>query len=286
MPAVSAVSILAMSGRSSSRQASESGPPERSSRATSAPRLRWPCDHLVQQVAVRAALGLDDLEADPRRVGAEAADDRPGRAHRALDVQHRARVEVDEQDLALGQQRQADLERRGAGPVVEGEERVVGLGGGDQLGAAQLDRAEHPAHQRLAAEGAAGGQLDDRLEVRPHLPVREELGEPVGARAVEQRLGQHRQRLLVGEPHGEQARALGDRQRLDDGLEPLVPARSGQQQPLHGDIARGGLRGEVLDLVEHGRPVREQSHAIHGGGGRGHSLKDRLKRPGLYCPSS
>ena len=89
---------------------------------------------------------------------------------------------------------------------------------------------------------------------------------------------EHRQRLLVGEPHGEQARALGDRQRLDDGLQPLVPARSGQQQSFHGDIARGGLRGEVLDLVEHGRPVREQSHAIHGGGGRGHRPEDRLKR--------
>ena len=81
-------------------------------------------------------------------------DDRPGGAQRGLDVEHGARVEVDEQQLALGQQRQADLERGGAGAGVEGEERVVGLGGGHQLAAAQLDRAELAAHQRLAAEGA------------------------------------------------------------------------------------------------------------------------------------
>ena len=127
----------------------------------------------------------------------------------------------------------------------------MGLGGGDQLGAAQLDGAEHPAHQRLAAVRQAVVQVDDRLEVRLHLAVREELGEPVGAGAVQQRLGRDRQALLVGEAHREQAGALGDRQRLDDRLEPVVPARSGQQQPFHGDIARGGFGGEVLDLVEH-----------------------------------
>ena len=97
--------------------------------------------------------------------------------------------------------------------AVEGEERVVRLGGGQQLAAAHLDGAELAAHQRLAAERAAGGELDDRLEVRAHQPVREELGEPVGARAVEQRLGRQRQRLLVGEPDGEQAGALGLRER-------------------------------------------------------------------------
>ena len=75
-------------------------------------------------------------------------------------------------------------------------------------------------------------QVDDRLEVRLHLAVREELGEPVGARAVQQRLGRDRQALLVGEPDGEQAGALGDRERLDDRLQPLVPARAGQQRVL------------------------------------------------------
>ena len=63
-------------------------------------------------------------------------------------------------------------------------------------------------------------------------------------------------------------------------LEPLVPPRPGEHEPFHGDVARGGLGGEVLDLVEHGRPVREQSHAIHGGGGGGHTPSDRPQRPG------
>ena len=157
--------------------------------------------------------------------------------------------------------------------------RVVGLGRGHQLAAAQLDGAELAAHQRLAAERAAGRQLDDRLEVRVHPAVAQELREPVRARAVQQRLRRHRQPLLVGEADGEQAGALGQRQRADDGLQPLVPPRAGQQQTLHGDVARGGLGGEVLDLVEHGRPVREQSHAVHRGGGRGHNLCSRPEGP-------
>ena len=193
MPAVRAVSILAMSGRSELEAGERVRAAGEVVEGDAGAALAVLGDHVLQQLAVRAALGLDQLEADPRRVGAEAADDRPRGAHRALDVQDRARVEVDEEDLAGRQDRHADLERRGAGPVVEGEERVVGLGGGDQLRAAQLDRAEHPAHQRLAAVGQAVVQVDDRLEVRLHLAVREELGEPVGARAVQQRLGRDRQ---------------------------------------------------------------------------------------------
>ena len=38
----------------------------------------------------------------------------------------------------------------------------------------------------------------------------------------------------------------------------------------------------MLDLVEHRGPVRKQSHAIHGGGGGGHSLRDRPKPRQLY----
>src|SRR3954451_3783317 len=132
-------------------------------------------DDVAQQLAVGNALRADDLDAEAARVGAQARDDRPGRADRRIDVQAGAGVEVDEQHLALGQQRHAHLEGRGAGARVEREQGVVRLGGGEQLAAADLDGAELAAHQRLAAEGGAGVQVDDRLEVRRHLPVREEL---------------------------------------------------------------------------------------------------------------
>ena len=135
---------------------SESGPPERSSRATSAPRLR--CAATIS--CSRSRSGQRSGLTISRQIRDGSAPRRPttGQVVRSelSTSSDRARVEVDEQDLALGQQRQPDLERRGAGAVVEGEERVVGLGGGDQLAAAQLDRAELAAHQRLAAEGAAG----------------------------------------------------------------------------------------------------------------------------------
>ena len=262
MPAVSARSIFATSGRSSSRQASESAPPDRSSSDTSAPRLR--CASTMLARAARGPGSARGARARCRsgRVGAEAADDRPGGADRGLDVQARARVEVDEQHLALGQQRHADLERRGAGAGVEGEQRVVGLGGGQQLAAADLDGAELAAHQRLAAERRAGVEVDDRLEVGGHLPVREELGEPVGAAAVQQRLGGHRQRLLVGAPHGEQARALGLRERAEQLLEAVLPAGAGELEPLDGDVALDRLGRHVLDLVEHGGTVRQERHAV------------------------
>src|SRR4051794_20950403 len=58
--------------------------------------------------------------------------------------------------------------------------------------------------------------------------------------AAEQRLGRYRQALRVVQPHGEQARALGDRQRLDDRLEPVVPARPGEHHSAHGEFSRGG----------------------------------------------
>ena len=235
-------------------------------------------DQLGQHVAVGAALGPDQLDADVRRVGVHPRHDGPGGAHGRLDVERGARVEVDEQHLALGQHREADLERRGAGPVVEGEQRVVGLGGGQQLAAADLDGSELAAHQRLAAVGAAGGQLHDRLEVRLHLAVREEVGEPVGARAVEQRLGGQRDRLLVVHAQREQARALGRRDGLQQLLQALAPAGAGEHEAVDGDVALHRLGGQVLDLVEHGRTVRQQSHSVDSGGlGAGHPGRDRPK---------
>jgi hypothetical protein len=157
-----------------------------------------------------------------------------------------------------------------AGARVEREQRVVGLGGREQLAPADLDGAELAAHQRLAAVRRPGVEVDDRLEVRRHLPVREELGKPVGAAAVQQRLGRHRQRLLVGDPHGEEARALGLRERVEQGLEAVLPARAGQLEPLDGDVALYGLGRHVLDLVEHGGTVRQERHAGGACGSRSH----------------
>src|SRR4051794_13312136 len=162
-------------------------------------------DQRLEHRPVGRALGADQLEADAGRVAPEADHDRPGGAHRGLDVEHRARVDVDEQDLALGHQRQADLERGSTRARIKGEQRVVRLRGGDQLGPAQLDDAHLAAHQRLAAVGLAAGEVDDRLEVRRHLAVGEELGEPIRPRAVEQRVGGDRQALLIVEPDREQA---------------------------------------------------------------------------------
>ena len=113
--------------------------------------------------------------------------------------------------------------------------------------------AQLAAHQRLAAVGAAVGEVDDRLEVRRHHAVREELGEPVGARAVEQRVGRDRQALLVVEADGEQAGALGVRDRVQQLLEAVLPAGAGELHALDGDVAVDGLGRQVLDLVEHGR---------------------------------
>jgi len=50
-------------------------------------------------------------------------------------------------------------------------------------------------------------------------------------------------------------------------------ARGSRLTKRNADIARGGFGGEVLDLVEHGRPVREKAYAVHGGSGEGHDLR-------------
>ena len=138
-----------------------------------------------------------------------------------------------------------------------------------------------PSLPRISASrpnDAAGGDLDDRLEVRAHQPMREELGEPVGAGAVEQRLGRQRERLLVGQPDGEQAGALGLGERLQQRLEPVVPAGSGQLEPLDGDVALGRLGGEMLHLVEHGGTMRQEPHAV-----RGLCLRGVHLSPGSGC---
>ena len=280
MPAVSAVSIFAMSGRSSSRQESDSGAAGQVVESDQRAALAVRGDHVLEQVAVGAALGLDDLEADPRRVGAEAADDRPRRAQRALDVQRRARVEVHEQDLAVGQQRQPDFQRSGAGAVVEREDRVVRLGGGHQLAAAQLDGAELAAHQRLAAEA------------RP--PASSTIGWKCGCmRPCERNSGNQSVRVRSSSVSAgtgsdcSSASRIANRQARSEIESDLTTAFSRSSHPgpareaLHADIALGGLGGEVLDLVEHGRTVREQSHAIHGGGGRGGRESSRPKVPAL-----
>ena len=124
-----------------------------------------------------------------------------------------------------------------------------------------------PSLPRISASrpyARAVGEVDDRLEVRRHDAVREELGEPVGARAVEQRVGRDRQALLVVEADGEQAGALGVRDRVQQLLEAILPAGAGELHALDGDVAVHGLGRQVLDLVEHGRAVRQQSHALSG----------------------
>ena len=196
-------------------------------------------DELDEHVAVRAALGLDELEADPRRVGAEAADGGPGRAQRALDVEHGARVEVDEQHLAVGQQRQADLERGGAGPVVEGEQRVVGLGGGEQLAPAQLDRAElarasgprgrTPRPWRGSTIGWKWGFI---------CPCERKSGnQSVRLRSSSVSAGQ-RQRLVVGRGASRTGRrARTGSSALSRSLRRSGPAGTGQHEALDGDVA-------------------------------------------------
>ena len=155
MPAVSARSIFAMSGREQLQAGERVGAagevverrPAR--RACGAPR---PCRASSSRSGQRSGRTISMQIRPGRRRGAPTT----GQVVRTEDStsRHGARVEVDEQHLALGQQRHADLERRGAGAGVEGEQRVVGLGGGQQLAAADLDGAELAAHQRLAAEGA------------------------------------------------------------------------------------------------------------------------------------
>jgi hypothetical protein len=216
---------------------------------------------VLQQLGVGIGLRPRELEPDAGGGHLAALDHGPHRAQRAVDVDHRPRVEVDEEDLVLRQDRQPRLQRGDARAHVEGVEGVVRLGGLQQLLPAHLEGRQTPAHERLAAVHLLVAQVDDRLEGRGHLPLREELGEPVGAGPVEQGLGRQRQAVLVGELHGEQAGPLGVRQGGQGVLEALAPARAGDHHARGRDVLRR-LVAMVLDLEQHGRTVRQESHAI------------------------
>ena len=131
--------------------------------------------------------------------------------------------------------------------------------------AAQLDRAQLAAHQRLAAVGLAAGEVDDRLEVRRHL--RRGRGTRGTSRCACGRAacrpgsaGPARRR--AGPRTGRRARS--SEIEPSSVLEALLPAGPGELQPLDRDVALDRLGRVVLELVEHGRAVRQQSHAVSG----------------------
>ena len=153
------------------------------------------------------------------------------------------------------------LQRSGPRPHVERVERVVRLGGGQQLAAADLDGAELAAHERLAPERAAAGEVDDRLEVRAHAAVRGTRGTSPCAR------GASSVSAASGAPAGRRAaRRTGTRARTWSSAPSSVFSRSSQPGPASAGPRRRCRRrrvgGKVLDLVEHGRSVRQQPHAI------------------------
>ena len=264
MPAVSARSIFATSGRSVSRQASERRR-RRGRRARPAHRAcgaHRPCRAAARRSGQRSGRTIS-MQMRPGSVPR-----RPtiGQVVRTEDStsRHGARVEVDEQHLALGQQRHADLQRRRAGAVVEGEQRVVGLGGGQQLAAADLDGAELAAHQRLAAERRArGAGRRSAGSAGVICPCERNSGNQSVRRrssSVSAGIGS----ACSSAAHGEQARALGLRERAEQLLEAVLPAGAGELEALDGDVALDRLGGHVLDLVEHGRTVRQERHAVGG----------------------
>ena len=121
---------------------------------------------------------------------------------------HGARVEVDEQDLAVGQERDARLDRRRAGARVEGVEGVVGLGGGQQLPAADLDGAELAAHERLAADTRPLARSMIGWKCGRMRPWERNSGnQSVRARSSSVHAGSG-SAVRVGEAHGEQPGAL------------------------------------------------------------------------------
>ena len=85
-------------------------------------------------------------------------------------------------------------------------------------------------------------EVDDRLEVRRHLAVREELGEPVGAARSSSVSAGIGSACVVGEAHREQAGALGVRERAQEVLQAVVPRRAGEHEALDGDVALDAAR--------------------------------------------
>ena len=174
-------------GRAPRGRVSASVPTERSSREMIAPRSRWAATSSTS--SSRSAKRSAPISSRPTRSAAAAGalDLVPDGAQRALDVEHRARVELDEQDLAVGQARQAGLERR---PRGRGRRRRRARRGPRRPRAAPgrgprpcpCGRGSAPRGRRPSRR-----QVDERLEDRGQLALGEELREPVGARAVEQR---------------------------------------------------------------------------------------------------
>ena len=168
---------------------------------------------LVQELAIGVALGLHELEADPRgrRRGGR-------RAARRCAASSRRRATPRGSSLTNSsspsrQERQPDLERRGASAEVEGEQGVVGLGGREEL--ARRAPRPFPAGRGSAPRGrrrAPGAEVDDRLEDRGHLPLGEELGNQSVRTRSSSVVGRQRQSRLVAEPDREHRRALADAQ--------------------------------------------------------------------------
>ena len=65
-----------------------------------APCSRWASASASSRPEVGVALGAHELEADGARRGRRPLDERPDAAQRGRDVEHAARVELDEQQLA------------------------------------------------------------------------------------------------------------------------------------------------------------------------------------------
>ena len=259
-----------MSGRTTSRQRSASAPPDRSSSAISAPCSRWTATMRSSSWWSWHALGRDELEADAAGAGAGALDGRPGLAHGGVDVEDGAGVEVDEQHLALGQQRETDVERRRAGAHVEGEEGVVGLGGRDELAAADLGGAEHAAHERLAADHAA--RRAGRRSAGsggPSGPSRGTRGTSRSAR------GRGRPAASRGSGWFSPSRRANSASRSPiESASSSVRRRSDQPGPEStrpSSVTSPGRvgRAQVRDLEEDGRAPREQAHAVRRGCGVG-----------------
>ena len=266
MPAVMARSILPKSGRRLSRQGERLDAAgevvERDQRAALAVRV----DQALEQVAVGVALGADELEAD-RATGRRPSGCTTGQVVRSEDSMSSTARGSRLTNRSSPSGSSGRPISSAAARARESKEKRASCASAAAISSPprQLEGAELAAHQRFAPVGRAVGEVDDRLEVRRHDAVREELGEPVGARAVEQRVGRERQALLVGEAHREQAGALGVRDRVQQLLEAVVPARAGELQALDGDVAVDGLGRQVLDLVEHGGTVRQESHAVGAG---------------------
>ena len=170
--------------------------------------------------------------------------------------------------LALGQARQAGLEAR---PRGRGRRRRRARRGPRRPRAAPGRAARPcPCGRGSAPRGrrrVPSREVDERLEDRGQLALGEELREPVGARAVEQRLGRQRQRRTASSSRtaNSSARSALDRSPISSRSRSPQPGPQ-MQHALDGHVGALGLVAEVLELEQDGRPVREQPDAFGGGG--------------------